>query len=487
MATVKKNNRPDLGNFRFRKLLKKYLLTSDSGTWVFLSSLDFKKFVNGEILRGGKQYCSLNDKGFLDVGQKELVHQTARYFDLNSSLSYGPSLFIFVLTLRCNHRCLYCQATPEGPHAKGVDMSEITAKRAVDMIFRSPSPSVVIEFQGGEPVLNWPVLEYIVKYANALNKERGKLLKISLVSNLTAIDKEKIKFLLDNDVSISCSLDGPSKIHDKNRVYIEGGTSHAKVVKQIKTIQTAVTARRSKNADKFIDSLNAILTISKFSLPYYNEIIDEYLGLGFENIFIRPLSPFGLERKTMNIIEYEAEEFINFYYKALDYIIELNLKGKFFIERNAYYILKKIMRGQDPGYYEMRSPCGAGIGQMAVNYDGKIFTCDEGRMAFRMGYENFQLGDVKDNNFNQLIDNNVVKTMCLASCLDNHAGCSDCVYKPFCGICPLANFVEHGTIFPQILNTNHCKINMAMFDYFFQKLGNKRYKAIFEKWLDEKS
>jgi hypothetical protein len=29
---------------------------------------------------------------------------------------------------------------------------------------------------------------------------------------------------------------------------------------------------------------------------------------------------------------------------------------------------------------ELRSPCGAGIGQLLYNYDGKVYTCDEGRI-----------------------------------------------------------------------------------------------------------
>jgi uncharacterized protein len=131
----------------------------------------------------------------------------------------------------------------------------------------------------------------------------------------------------------------------------------------------------------------------------------------------------------------------------------------------------------------LRSPCGAGIGQMAFDYDGKIFTCDEGRMARRMSHDNFMIGEVDDNDYNRLIDNEVVKTMCLASSLDNHAGCQDCVYKPYCGVCPLANYIECGTIFPQLSNTLRCRINKGIFDYIFLKIGNKKYRTVFESWL----
>lgn len=481
-----KINSKRLGDFRFKKIGKDYLITNDIGNWQYLSAENFKRFLNAKISQKEKIYQELSEKGFIDLNKKNLSGLSAQYLNLNRSVFGGPTLFIMVLTLRCNHRCLYCQITPEGEKAKGVDMTESIAKKAIDLIFRAPSKFISIEFQGGEPILNWPVLKFIVKYAKEVNKEKNKNLNISLVSNLTLLDDKKLKFLLNEDVHLSCSFDGPAKVHNKNRIILnKEKNSYKIVVGKIKKIQKAIKLKRVKSKNKFVDNLNAILTISKFSLPYYKEIIDEYIKMGFDNIFIRPLSPFGLQRQTLNIISYQAEEFIDFYKKSMDYILELNPRGRFFVERTAYYALEKILKNKDPNYLELRSPCGAGIGQMAFNYDGGIFTCDEGRMAARMGYENFKLGEVESNNYNQLIDNETTKTMCLASCLDNQFSCLNCAYKPYCGICPVANFIEYGTIFPQISNTDKCKINKAMFDYLFLKMRNKKYKAIFENWLNK--
>jgi len=484
MISAKVNSKR-LGNFRFKKIGKNYLITNDVGNWQYLNAENFKRFLNAKISQKEKIYQELSGKGFIDLNKKNLSGLSAQYLNLNRSVFGGPTLFIMVLTLRCNHRCLYCQVTPENEKARGFDMTEPIAKKAIDLIFRSPSKFIGIEFQGGEPVLNWPVLKYIVKYAKRVNQEKNKNLKISLVSNLTLLDDKKLKFLLKEDVSISCSFDGPAKVHDKNRIFLNKESSCKIVSKKIKEIQKAIKLKRAKSKNKFVDNLNAVLTISKFSLPYHKEIINEYIKMGFDNIFIRPLSPFGLQRQILNIIGYRAEEFIDFYKKSMDYILKLNLEGKSFVERNAYYALRKILKNEDPNYLELRSPCGAGIGQMAFNYDGGIFTCDEGRMAERMGYENFKLGEVNSNDYNQLIDNEITKTMCLASCLDNQFSCLNCVYKPYCGICPVANFIEYGTIFPQISNTDKCKINKAMFDYLFSKIKNKKYKEIFENWLDK--
>ncbi|MBU4216570.1 His-Xaa-Ser system radical SAM maturase HxsB [Candidatus Parcubacteria bacterium] len=477
-----KNN--NLAFFRFRNIGKDVLLTSASGGWMILGQSDFDDFVGGKDIAKKEVKNELVVKGFYKTDDKKILDLAGEYLRMNQSAMSGPSLFILVLTARCNHRCLYCQATPESHQSNGYNMTQITAKKTIDVLFNTPSQGIGIELQGGEPLLNWPVLKFIVKYARELNKEVKKDLKISLVSNLTLIDEEKMKFLEENRVNISCSFDGPKNIHNKNRVYLEDGNSYDAVVKKIKYIQGVIKLNRKKSEEKHIDRLNAILTVSRFSLPHAKEIIDEYIKCDFTNIFLRPLSPIGLAKQHIDVIGYKIEDFIDFYKEAMDYILKLNSEGLLFVERMSFLALKKVLQGTDSGYLEMRSPCGAGIGQMAFDYDGRVYTCDEGRMAKKMGYDNFQIGNVNESRYNDLIDNDVTKTTCLSSVLDGHVSCMNCAYKPYCGTCPLINFMEYGTLFPQLSNTDRCKMNKAMFDYLFLKLKNKKYRKIFEKWFE---
>ncbi|MEI7750409.1 MAG: His-Xaa-Ser system radical SAM maturase HxsB [Candidatus Moraniibacteriota bacterium] len=485
MISLAKIRYQNLANFRFTKLDGKYLLTTDTGRWIFLTEGDFKKFLEGTLGKDTSTYRELKESGFVKLKPGDVSEQASRYLALNASLAQGPSLFIFVLTLQCNHRCLYCQVIPEKKGATGFDMTKEVAKKSVDLMFQSPSPLVRIEFQGGEPLLNWPVLKYIVTYAKKVNATAKKGLEISLVTNLTLIDEEKLAYLLRENVSLSVSLDGPASVHDRNRIYLDGRHgSHKTLLKNLRMVRKAIEEwNRDGRRARVSDSIGATMTTTRFSLPYPKEIVDEYRKDGFHSIFLRPLSPFGLERQAIDVIGYSAEEFVAFYEEAFDYILELNLAGERFVEWNAVMALKKILNHRDASYYEMRSPCGAGIGQMAFDYDGRIFTCDEGRMAERMGHDMFRLGTVQDDRYADVVDNEVNRTMCLGSSLDNQAGCNDCVYKPYCGICPLANFIEYGTIFPQILNTDRHKINKALFDLLFTKLRDDRYRRIFEDWL----
>ena len=97
-------------------------------------------------------------------------------------------------------------------------MSIDTAKQVVDRIFESPNRSITIEFQGGEPLLNFRVVKFITEYAYKRNEKEKRRLLISLVSNLASMDKVKFKYILDNKISICTSLDGHERLHNKNRI-----------------------------------------------------------------------------------------------------------------------------------------------------------------------------------------------------------------------------------------------------------------------------
>ena len=118
----------------------------------------------------------------------------------NQFLSYGPVLHIIIVTLRCNHKCQYCHAAAAPMSAKHFDMTRETARSTVDTIFQSPSPDITIEFQGGEPLLNWEVVQFTIEYAKEKAKEKAKTVRFALVTNLSLMNEEKCEYLLSQNV-----------------------------------------------------------------------------------------------------------------------------------------------------------------------------------------------------------------------------------------------------------------------------------------------
>ena len=131
---------------------------------------------------------------------------------------------------------------------------------------------------------------------------------------------------------------------------------------------------------------------------------------------------------------------------------------------------------------ELRSPCGAAVGQIAYNYDGNIYTCDEGRMLAEMGDHSFTLGTVNDS-YDDLLNSSVCKAVCISSVLESTPGCCDCVYSPYCGKCPIVNYASNQNIYTNTANDYKCKINRGILDLIFRYLQDDSIKSIFESWL----
>ena len=477
---LKKVKYNQLGFFRFKKFKNKYLLTNDIGQYLFLTQKEFNDFLAGKLKKDKESYLSLKKKNFLK-NESDLTRIIDKYRLKNNFLFNGPSLHIVVVTLRCNHKCVYCHASAQAMNKKELDMDKKTAKLVVDKIFKTTSHFVAIEFQGGEPLVNWPIVKFIIEYAQDKNKKAKKDLQLRLVSNFVLMTEDKFKYLIDNKVSMCTSLDGPEKVHNKNRVLIgDKSGSYQYVTKWARKFFKLYPKLKKKG---YIFKMGAAITVSKFSLPYYKQIIDEFVKLGFDDIYLRPLNPFGFSKDHYQKIGYKVKDYMNFYKKALDYMIELNFKGKKFREKTACTFLTKILTEHDPNHLDFRSPCGAGIGQLAYNYNGNVYTCDEGRMMSMMNDESFYLGNVKENTYQELVGNPVVRTMCTASCLEGLPYCNDCVYKPYCGICPIYNYSEQGNIFGQMPTNERCQINIAILDLLFEKLQNKKSRLILKSWL----
>jgi len=110
-------------------------------------------------------------------------------------------------------------------------MSEETAMRALDIAFASPAARIKIEFQGGEPLLNFPLIKTIVTASKA--RSGGKKVDFVIASNLALLDDTVLGFCKASNVLLSTSLDGPADLHNKNRPR-PGSNSHELAVAGIR-------------------------------------------------------------------------------------------------------------------------------------------------------------------------------------------------------------------------------------------------------------
>ena len=462
--------------FRFRHLGDEYLLTNEVGDFTWLTHDEFRAMREGTLAGEYKEtYDTLGTKGFIRgrLSKEEMSSRyAAKYF-----AGGGTALHIIVLTLRCDQACIYCQVSAvHGSGHEDLDMTMETGMKVVEKIFTSRSKLLHIEFQGGESLLNFPVLKAIVLRAREIEKTDKRPLMITVGTNLALMTEEIAQFLLKHNVKVSSSLDGPQSLHDWQRRRTDGVSSHGLVTHWLKRLRE-IGAEEGQ-----FQRPQALITITKASLPLYKEIIDEYKDIGAGGVFLRFVHPIGAAEKSMRHIGYTAEEYVDFYRKALDYIIEINKNGTHFYEVMARILLLKILTGQDPNYMDIRSPCGAGIGQIIYHYNGAVYTCDEGRMLAAGGDESFKISSNVDQfTFDQLGKSSVVKSCCAASCQDVMPGCSECAYKPYCGTCPVINHKLEGHIYRK--SAYLCGIRAGTLDIIFKHLKNPVSRDIFYRWV----
>jgi uncharacterized protein len=454
-----------LGPVRFRAISGDVLLTNPWGDWVFVSQAELGAIAKAEIAPGSPLYERLSAKNFVlktldeDV-LVERIRKKKRFLD------QGPNLHICVVTLRCNETCVYCHASRADMDAVATDMSPATGEKVVDLMLQSTAQGVTLEFQGGEPLVNFPVMKHIIEYALVKNRAYGKELGFTMVSNLSLMDEEKLAYLVDHKVQICTSIDGPEALHTKQRVLV-GGSSHRATTRWIERINKAYV---DIGLDPTLYHVEALLTTTREALKLPREIVDHYVGLGCRAIFLRPVDPFGFAEKTRRVVEYDRAAYADFYRTAVEHILDYNRRGEQVLERYAAIFLTKILGDDDPNFLDIRSPSGSGIGALAYNYDGKIFTSDEGRMMYETGDSFFQVGDVSSSSYRDLMKHETMRALVMASIRDVQPDCVNCTYVPYCGIQPEHSYRTQGSIFGRMRESTLCQVHKGIQDYLFEKL-----------------
>jgi His-Xaa-Ser system radical SAM maturase HxsB len=471
MELVLKNNK--ILPFYFAEFDDDYLVTNIFKEYIFLNKDEFSQLISGKITNENL-LNELTTKNFIYNGEEEIIADdlSHEYRKQNSFLNNATSLHIFAITQNCNLDCVYCQVTSNENIHQNTNMSKEIARKSVDVALESPSHFLAFEFQGGEPLLNFPVIEEIVNYTN--KKNTSKKVEFRLVTNLTLMTEKILDFIDDNDISISISLDGDEYLQNINRPFKNGKDSFKKVVYWIKRI------RERKNI-----VISALPTITKESLSRIDELLDTYISLGFKNIFIRNLSPFGSASSNWEKIGYNASEFSSFYSKILDTIISYNSNEIVVTENYASMILEKILNKTAVNFMDLRSPCGAGIGQIAYNWNGNIYTCDEGRMLSVEGDETFRIGKIGEDNYQSCMQNENLEYVLSSSVLDNIIECSDCVYSPICGVCPVYNYHTKGKLFIRMADDFRCNVFKGIYKAIYSKLKTNKPEImdVFLKWV----
>lgn len=249
-----------------------------------------------------------------------------------------PSISIcyFILSEQCNLACKYCflgnHDLTKRKRFSSESMSKETADQAIKFFIRQMKESgsylednkPAIIFYGGEPMINFEVLEYTASKINSL-RDREKYLKnaeMSIVTNGLLLNEERIKRLKDLNVSIAISIDGVTAESNAMRVDVFGRPVYGRILKSIElcknvgadiSLSVTLSEETVQNTRSVLDLIdkygiksvgfNIMMSSDTFVLPQsYNQqaaqfIIDEFIELRergiYEDRMMRKLKAFS--------------------------------------------------------------------------------------------------------------------------------------------------------------------------------------------------
>lgn len=466
--------------FRFERIGDFFLLVTYVGEFHFLTEQQFGDFIHFRLNIESDTFLDLKSKFFAtdtEWGNIEEIlsikHRTKKAF-----LKDSVSLHMVVPTIRCNCQCIYCQVSSRADKkaSRQTDMSLSTAKRVVDVIHESPCQSLKVEFQGGEPLLNIETVKFIINYSAIKSARSKKQIDYVVCTNLTAISEQALVFFKRHNVTISSSLDGPRDIHDLHRPVLNGQSSY-----------DLFCAGREKAISALgKGKVAALATVTRDSLPVLKSVVDEYVAQGFNSIFIRAINPFG-RAKTEAISHYTPEEFMASYIEALDHIIHLNLNGYYLVEEYARILAARILTAFGDAFVDLQSPTGAGLMCALYNYDGNVYSSDEGRMLAEMGDRTFLLGNVHYHDFKELFSGELAKKLASKTLLETQPDCSKCAYLPYCGSDIVRDYAESGKLFERKPNSVSCRLIKPIFEHLFRiLLDDDERSDVLWSWITDR-
>lgn len=452
---------------------ERYFLTNLVGEYLLLGVADFRAFAGGTLSSQSPSYIALKAKHFLydDVSDVALELLATKYRTKQSALKNFTALHLFVVTLRCDHSCPYCQVSRVSEDRGAFDMTEETASRSIELMFKSPSPMLKVEFQGGESLLNFGLIRYIVHEVKRRND--GRQIDFVIATNLSQLTDDILVFCQEHSIFISTSLDGPAELHNANRPR-PGRDSFERAISGIARVRNELG----------VDSVSALMTTTALSLEMPHAIIDEYLRQGFRSIFLRSISPYGFAVKSMPRIGYAADAFLKFYQEGLNYILDLNAQGVAFREEFAAIILKKALSPWATGYVDLQSPSGLGISVIVYNYNGDVYASDEARMLAEHGDHGFRLGNVHKDSYRDLFVESDLLPLLHETMTEGMPGCTDCAYQPWCGTDPVFHHATQGDAIGHRPTSEFCKKHMGIFRTLVDILeGEPEPARILRSWM----
>jgi uncharacterized protein len=328
-------------------------------------------------------------------------------------------LAIFVTT-KCNLRCAYCYA--QGGDAEKTISRDIW-RLAMDHFFsnldfgvgegRTKRKSVNLSIHGGgEPTVEFATLKEIVAEFCARARAAGLQASVGMGTNGT-YDESVHRWILEQNINVNISLDGPRNIQNRLRPFRSGQPSYDVVVRNL---QGLIKAGRHV----FVRA-----TITREALETMEETIQLAKQMGLAAVHFEPVSLTG-RCATTAILRPDAERFSEKFLKCfllgLKHDVDVSYSGMCCFE-----------------HLQQRFCCACGQ-NFCVTPNGNVTTCYEVLDFKDPAAATFFIGKVDHVQGGVVLDQTRIGQL-RKRVAGNMAACKDCFLRYQCaGDCPVKSF-----------------------------------------------
>ena len=358
-----------------------------------------------------------------------------------------------IMSEQCNLACKYCFLGNNDCEKRGnfllEKMSVETAEQAIKFFIRQIKESgldteknkPVLIFYGGEPLVNYDVLEYIAKRINELrNVERSiRNIEMSMVTNGLLLDEDRIIRLHELGVSIAISIDGFTEEANSMRVDVAGKPVFSRILEKLdlcKKIGVNVSLSVTLSEETIKNTKDILKLVEKYDIKAFGFNI-----MMSSDTFVLP-----------NSYNEAAAQFI------IDEFIELRERGIY--EDRMMRKLKAFSKSQV--YF---SDCAATAGgQIVIAPDGRVGICHG-----CLHNKQYFVANINDDDFIAVKDKNFIEWSQLTPL--NHEECMDCPALGICGGgCPVnAMYLKPGNTIHS-LDERFCVHSKKTLEFFIKDL-----------------
>lgn len=380
----------------------------------------------------------------------------------------------FQVTDKCNLACTYCYQINKGTRV----MTFETAKKLIDMIiaddpklngYISPktSPSITIEFIGGEPFLQAELIEKICDYFEEqliMNMHPWATRhRYSICSNGTLYFDEKVQHFLKRYkdlLSFSVTIDGNKELHDSCRVFPDGSPSY----------DLAIAAAKDWIGGG--DYMGSKITISPDNLEYMNDAIKHMVSLGYDEINANTVYEEGWNVDHARI-----------FYKKLKEIADYWNDNKLVDSHYLSLFVQEFFQPKEET--DIDTWCGGGGSMLSMDPDGYLYPC--------IRYMESSLGSDREPLRIGHVDYGIAQKQCEKDCLhclnsvtrrtENTDECFYCPIAAGCSNCLAYDYQVNGTadkraIFICVMHKARALANVYFWNRYYRENNiKKRFKC----------